>query len=57
MAIAAASGPLEGPLLLGAGLGAVSCIVGIVLERATLISVSAFLNRVAMPIAAANIRV
>ena len=46
MANAAASGPLKGPLLLGAGLGVVSCIVGIVLERATLISVSAFLYRV-----------
>ena len=54
-----ASGPLGAPLpvlLLGAGLGAVSCIV-VVLVRATLIESALFLNRVAMPIVAANIRV
>ena len=59
MPLAVASRPLGAPLpvlLLGAGLGAVSCIV-VVLVRATLIKSALFLNRVAMPIAAANIRV
>ena len=58
-ALAVASRPLGAPLpvlLLGAGLGAVSCIV-VVLVRATLIESALFLNRVVMPIAASNIRV